>query len=74
MAEQNTDKTNKRLHENPDISIVVPLLNEEDSLRELSDRIREALNEYSYEILFVDDGSDDGSWNEIEALGSGDNC
>lgn len=74
MAEQNTDKAKKRSSGRPDVSIVVPLLNEKDSLSELSSRIGQALEKYSYEILLVDDGSDDGSWNEIEALSSKDDC
>jgi len=53
-----------------DISMVIPLLNEEESLSELSawiDRVM-AENGYSYEILFVDDGSTDSSWEIIERL------
>ena len=43
-----------------DISIVVPLLNEEESLQELHDWIANVMqsNHFSYEILFIDDGSD----------------
>jgi len=53
-----------------DISIVVPLLNEEESLQELHDWIAKVMqsNRFSYEILFIDDGSNDGSWKLIEAL------
>ena len=53
-----------------DISVVIPLLNEEDSLNELHDWIAKVMqsNRYSYEILFIDDGSTDTSWNVIEAL------
>lgn len=53
-----------------DISIVVPLLNEEESLQELYDWIARVMqsNRFSYELLFIDDGSDDGSWNIIELL------
>jgi glycosyltransferase involved in cell wall biosynthesis len=53
-----------------DISIVVPLLNEEESLQELHDWIAQVMqsNRFSYELLFIDDGSDDGSWSKIEAL------
>jgi len=53
-----------------DISIVIPLLNEEESLNELHDWIAKVMqsNRYSYEILFVDDGSTDNSWNIIEEL------
>jgi len=50
------------------ISVVVPLLNEEESLTELTDRIIKALHAYEFEILFVDDGSDDRSWQIIEDL------
>jgi glycosyltransferase involved in cell wall biosynthesis len=53
-----------------DISIVVPLLNEEESLQELHDWIAQVMqsNRFSYELIFIDDGSDDGSWSKIEAL------
>ena len=53
-----------------DISIVIPLLNEEESLQELTDwivRVMQA-NNFSYEIIYVDDGSKDGSWKKIESL------
>ena len=52
------------------ISIVIPLLNEEESLQELHDWIVEVMQEhsYAYEILFIDDGSTDNSWKIIEAL------
>lgn len=50
-----------------DISVVIPLLNEEESLPELSQWIEKVMdeNKYSYEILFIDDGSTDNSWNII---------
>ena len=53
-----------------DISVVVPLLNEEESLTELTSWIERVMeeNHYSYEIVMVDDGSTDGSWNKIEQL------
>ncbi len=53
-----------------DISIVIPLFNEEESLPELHDWIVKVVeeNKYSYEILFIDDGSKDNSWNIIESL------
>lgn len=55
--------------EDPAISIVIPLLNEAQSLQELADQIDEALNgTYSYEILFVDDGSNDDSWEVIRQI------
>ena len=53
-----------------DVSIVVPLLNEEESLPELCAWIERVVNEhrYSYEIILVDDGSTDNSWEVIESL------
>ena len=50
-----------------DISVVVPLLDEKESLAPLCKRIDKALSEagLSYEVILVDDGSRDGSWNEI---------
>ena len=53
-----------------DISVVVPLLNEEESLPELTswiDRVMLAHN-YAYELIFVDDGSTDASWKVIGEL------
>lgn len=52
------------------LSIVIPLLNEEDSLEELHSRIKTVCEENSltYEILFIDDGSTDLSWAIIENL------
>jgi glycosyltransferase involved in cell wall biosynthesis len=57
-------------HHNPtlDVSVVVPLLDEEDSLKELRQRIGEAMTGLSYEVIFMDDGSRDGSWDIIEDL------
>ncbi|MFC0771445.1 glycosyltransferase family 2 protein [Terrimonas alba] len=53
-----------------DISLVIPLLNEEESLPELSAWIEKVMfeNNYTYEIIFVDDGSTDNSWQVIEQL------
>ncbi|OXB25232.1 glycosyltransferase [Flavobacterium tructae] len=50
------------------LSILIPLLNEEESLKELYSWIIKVMqsNNYSYEIIFVDDGSTDDSWNIIE--------
>jgi len=52
------------------ISVVIPLLNEEESLNELYDWIVSVMqsNRFSYEILFIDDGSTDNSWNIISQL------
>ncbi len=56
-----------------DVSIVVPLLNEEESLQELCDWIERVVNtnNFSYEIILIDDGSTDDSWFIIENLTSG---
>jgi glycosyltransferase involved in cell wall biosynthesis len=53
-----------------DISLIIPLLNEEESLNELHDWIAKVMhsNKYVYEIIFIDDGSTDDSWKIIEAL------
>ena len=53
-----------------DLSLVIPLLNEAESLPELEAWIRKvcAQNGYDYELIFVDDGSTDESWSVIESL------
>ena len=53
-----------------DLSIVISLFNEEESLTELTGWIEQVMsaNGYSYEIIMVDDGSTDGSWNLIKRL------
>ncbi len=53
-----------------DISIVVPLINEVESIPELHTWIKKVLdeNKFSYEVIFIDDGSKDGSWRVIEEL------
>ena len=57
-----------------DISVVIPLLNEAESLGELHSWISRvmAAEGYSYEVIFIDDGSTDSSWQTIEALSSAD--
>ena len=59
-----------------DISVVIPLYNEEESLRELHDWIQRVMTEhnFTYEIIFVNDGSTDGSWNVIEELSKKNPC
>lgn len=53
-----------------DISVVIPLLNEDESLQELHDWIAKVMqsNRYIYELIFIDDGSTDRSWKVIEKL------
>ena len=55
---------------NPDISVVVPLYNEQESLPELLAWIRRVMeaNSYSFEVIFIDDGSSDNSWNIVRSL------
>lgn len=53
-----------------DISVVIPLLNEEESIQELYDWIASVMqsNQLSYEVIFIDDGSTDTSWQVIEKV------
>lgn len=57
-----------------DISLVIPLFNEEKSLEELLSWITKVglENGFSYEVIFIDDGSTDGSWKVIENLAVAD--
>ena len=57
-----------------DISVIVPLFNEAESLPELAEWIQRVMknNNFSYEIIFINDGSTDNSWDVIEALSSKD--
>lgn len=58
-----------------DISVVIPLFSEEESIPELSQWIVKVMdvNKFSYEVIFVDDGSRDNSWNIIEQLSKENN-
>lgn len=56
----------------PELSVVIPLLNEESSLNELSNKILKSVNGLNLEIIFVDDGSTDKSWQVIESLSKND--
>ena len=53
-----------------DLTLIIPLLNEEDSLRPLMEKIRGTLREtgMAYEVIFIDDGSTDGSMAVLESL------
>ncbi|RYJ45766.1 glycosyltransferase family 2 protein [Flavobacterium beibuense] len=58
------------------LSIVIPLLNEEESLKELHQWIVNVMtaNNYTYEVIFIDDGSTDNSWGIIEQLAAQNPC
>jgi glycosyltransferase involved in cell wall biosynthesis len=60
------EKSTNQIH----VSIVVPLFNESESLPELDAWIQQVAinNNLNYEVVYVDDGSKDGSWNVIEEL------
>ena len=59
-----------------DISVIVPLYNEAESLPELATWIAKVMDEngFSYEVLFIDDGSTDNSWQVIETLKADNPC
>ncbi len=58
-----------------DISVVIPVFNEDESLPELYAWIQRVMhdNKFSFEVIFVDDGSSDNSWKVIEELKTSDN-
>ena len=56
----------------PDLSVVVTLLNEQESLEELYRRTVSALDGRPFELILVDDGSTDGTWAAVERLHAGD--
>ncbi|TVQ03556.1 MAG: glycosyltransferase [Balneolaceae bacterium] len=68
MASKKENKTDYQTGNKPEISIVIPLFNEEQSLHELTNQIIKAVDGYSFEVIFVDDGSDDFSWDVITKL------
>ena len=59
-----------------DITVVIPLLNEQDSLKELHDWIANTMqsNSFSYEVIFIDDGSSDNSWEVIKSISKINAC
>jgi len=54
------------------LSFVIPVFNEQDSLKQLYSEIIENIKEYEYEIIFVDDGSIDNSYNILQKVASED--
>jgi len=59
-----------------DISVIIPLYNEEESLSELHAWIKRVMDEggFTHEVVFVDDGSTDKSWSVVEKLAESDPC
>ncbi len=59
-----------------DISVVIPLFNEDESLTELNDWIFQVMksNHFSFEIIYIDDGSSDNSWQIIKQLSEKSSC
>ena len=53
-----------------DISVIIPLLNESDSLSELHSSLKKVMtsNSFTYEVIFIDDGSSDDSWDVINRI------
>ena len=60
------------MSQTPNLSVIIPLYNEDESIGELCDWIDTVLtkHELSYEVIIIDDGSTDSSWNCIEEIGS----
>src|SRR5690554_8213869 len=58
------------------ISVLIPLLNEEESLPELHQWIQQVMliRDFSSEIIFIDDGSNDNSWKQIQIIQQKNNC
>ena len=54
------------------LSFVIPVFNEQDSLKQLYSEIMENIKEYEYEIIFIDDGSTDKSYNILQKLADND--
>ena len=52
----------------PEISFVIPAMNEEDSLQELVARINRHVGTENFEIILIDDGSTDDTWSVMQAL------
>ena len=54
--------------QNPEVSFVIPAMNEEDSLQELTSKIASHVGTNNFEIILIDDGSTDDTWAVIQAL------
>ena len=73
MPDISNEYNKSSTHINPEVSVVVTILNEDESLRELSQQIDRVLSpRFSYEVIFVDDGSTDSSWKVIQELAATD--
>src|SRR5690606_5363161 len=59
---------------NPELSVVIPVYEEEESLPELTQWIRRVLDdhEFTFEVIMVDDGSSDSSWEQIVKISNED--
>lgn len=74
VNQKDSHKDLRKHHPNGDkiqVSVVIPLLNEEDSLLELAERLEHELKSvagHQYEVLFIDDGSSDGSFEVIRSI------
>ena len=63
------------MSDHPSVSIIVPILNEEGSLKKFYNELKSALSEYpEHEIIFINDGSDDNSNQIIISLAESDIC
>ena len=60
---------------NPDISVVIPAQDEEDSIPELCQWISRVMQThgFTYEVIIIDDGSSDSTWNKIQQVNESDN-
>jgi glycosyltransferase involved in cell wall biosynthesis len=69
---QTTISMKERAMKNPDISIVVPVFNEAENIRPLYDAVGAAMRQtnYTWEAVFIDDGSSDGTYKALEELHS----
>jgi glycosyltransferase involved in cell wall biosynthesis len=69
LAEEHSNRSSIEL------SVVVPLYDEEESISELANKVHDSLSErHSYELIFVDDGSEDQSWKEIKKVSRNSEC